>query len=325
MRIKNFGRNFIAIFMVVLTFVSSTSVGAAEKTARLRNCLENDHMYFVLTPDVLGKTSLKGRDDKFIAFTGIIRYSSVNAGNHKEITVYGDNIGVTVDTSAASVINMVSQLKLGDRVTVYGQVDGSEVDAEHLIINPENEPKILSYVFYPDKAYDEITITDLARDGHVSFKLPSSWDNDYVKGRLTNNDVNGYQFFLNAIYPQNLNYPENFYMFYFPYETYLDKVKKNMDSFDIEDIEELVIDNILQDLSGNFKIDITTMKLPDGSKYDYCSTVYRPADGNDYRLEFLFKNDSKGFVCMLYLYYPNDYAVNHLQDVAYVVQTLQVS
>ena len=325
MHLKNFGRNLIAIFMVILTFVSSTSVGAAQKTARLRNCLENDHMYFVLTPDVLGKTSLKSRDDKFLAFTGTIRYSSVNSKNYKEITVYGDSIGVQVDTSAASVINMVSQLKLGDRVTVYGQVDGSEVDAEHLVINPEKEPDILSYVFYPDKAYDEVQVTDLARDGHVTFRLPSDWDNDYVKGRLTNNDVNGYQFFLNAIYPQNLNYPENFYMFYFPYETYLDKVKKDMDAFDIEDIEELVINNILQPLSDDFKIDITTMKLADGAKFDYCSTVYRPADGNDYRLEFLFKYDQKGFVCMLYLYYPNDYAVNHLKDVAYVVQTLELS
>ena len=320
---KKIGIKIIAVFMAILTFVSGASVGAAEKTARLRDCLENDHMYFVLTPDVLGKTSLKTRDDKFIAFTGTIKYSSVNASNHKEITVYGDSTGVQVDTNFPSVINMVSQLKLGDRVTVYGQVDGSEVDAEHLVINPEKAPEILSYVFYPDKAYDEVTVTDLARDGHVSFRLPASWDNEYVKGRLTNNDVNGYQFFLNAIYPQNLNYPENFYMFYFPYETYLDKVKKNMDSFDIEDIEELVIQNIMQPLSGDFKVDISTMTLSDGKKFDYCSTVYKPADGNDYRLEFLFNHDSKGFVCMLYLYYPNDYAVNHLQDVAYVVQTLQ--
>lgn len=318
---KNILTRLMAVFLLILTFVFNTSVGAAQKTARLRDCLENDHMYLVLTPDVLGKTSLKGRDDQFLAFTGIIRYSSVES-NHKKMTVYGDNIGVQVDTSASSVIGMVGQLKPGDHVTVYGQVDGSEVDAEHLVINPEKAPEILSYVFYPDKAYDEVTVTDLARDGHVSFRFPATWDNEYVKGRLTNNDVNGYQFFLNAIYPQNLNYPENFYMFYFTYETYLDKVKKNPDFADIKDIEELVIENILQPLSGDFKVDISTLKLSDGKKFDYCSTVYKPADGNDYRLEFLFKPDSKGFVCMLYLYYPNDYAVNHLQDVAYVVQTL---
>lgn len=317
---KKIGVKIIAVFMAVLTFVSNISVGAAEKTARLRDCLENDHLYFVLTPDVLGKTSLKSRDDKYIAFTGNIKYSSVKSDNYKEIVVYGDSTGVQVDTSFSYVINMVSQLKLGDRVTVYGQVDGSEVDAEHLVINPDKEPDILSYVFYPDKVYDEETVTDLARDGHVQFKLPSSWNDEYVMGRLTNNDVNGYQFFLSAIYPQNLNYPENFYMFYFPYETYLDKVKKNMDSFDIEDIEKMVIDNILLKDSD---VDISSIKLSDGTKFDYCSTVYKPADGNDYRLEFLFKHDSKGFVCMLYLYYPNDYAVNHLQDVAYVVQTLQ--
>lgn len=322
MHLNTIGRKLTAILLVLLTFVSSTSVGAAQQTARLRSCLETEHMYQVLTPDVLSKQSLKGRDDQFIAFTGLIKYSSVEK-NHKKITVYGDSIGVEVDTSSSAVIGTVGQLKLGDYVTVYGQVDGSEVDAEHLVVNPEKAPEILSYVFYPDKAYNEKAVTDLARDGHVTFYLPESWDNEFVSGRLTNNDVNGYQFFLNAIYPQNLNYPENFYIFYFNYETYLDKVKKNPDSADIEDIEELVIDNILQVLSDNFKIDITTLKLSDGKKFDYCSTVYKPADGNDYRLEFLFKHDSTGFVCMLYLYYPNDYAVNHLKDVAYVVETLR--
>ena len=321
MSYKGMLRKCMAVLLVILTFVFNVSVGGAEKTARLKECLEKDHMYFVLTPDVLGKTSLKSRDDQYLAFTGIIRYSSVES-NHKKMTVYGDNIGVQVDTSTSSVIGIVGQLKPGDHVTVYGQVDGSEVDAEHLVINPEKAPEILSYVFYPDKAYDEVTVTDLARDGHVSFRLPATWDNKYVKGRLTNNDINGYQFFLNAIYPQNLNYPENFYIFYFNYETYLDQPPAKPTSGDHKDLEELVIKNILQPLSGDFKVDISTLKLSDGKKFDYCSTVYKPADGNDYRLEFLFKPDSKGFVCMLYLYYPNDYAVNHLQDVAYVVQTL---
>ncbi len=321
---KGMLRKCIAVLLIILTFVLNVSVGGAEKTARLKDSLEKDHMYFVLTPDVLGKTSLKSRDDKFIAFTGIIRYSSVEK-NHKKITVYGDNTGVEVDTSAASVKNLVGQLKLGDHVTVYGQVDGSEVDAEHLVINPEKAPEILSYVFYPDKSYDEETVTDLARDGHVRFKLPASWDNEYVKDRLVNNDVNGYQFFLNAIYPQNLNYPENFYLFYFSYETYLDQPPAKPTSGDHKDLEKLVVKNIVNPLSGDFDIDISTVKLSDGKKFDYCSTVYKPADGNDYRLEFLFIPDSKGFVCMLYLYYPNDSAVSHLQDVAYVVQTLEVN
>ncbi len=322
MRFKRTAKKLIPIFLVVVIFFCNSSVGAAEKTARLRECLENDHMYFVLTPDVLGRTNIKNYDDRFIAFTGLIKYSSV-AANHKSVTVYGDSNSVVVDTSASSVIGIVNQLTLGDRVTVYGQVDGSEVDAEHILINLENEPSVLSSVFFPDKELDEDSVNDLARDGHVEFRLPASWNNEYVMGRLTNNGVMGYQFFLNAISPQNRNYPENFYIFYFPYETYLDKVKKNMDSFDMEDIEELVINNILAPLSGKLDYDISTLKLSDGKKFDYCSTVYKPIDGNDYRLEFLFKHDDKGFVCMLYLYYPNDSAVNHLREVSYVVQTLR--
>ena len=322
MRFKRTAKKLIPIFLVVVIFFCNSSVGAAEKTARLRECLENDHMYFVLTPDVLGKTNIKNYDDRFIAFTGLIKYSSV-AANHKSVTVYGDSNSVVVDTSDSSVIGIVNQLTLGDRVTVYGQVDGSEVDAEHILINLENEPSVLSSIFFPDKELDEDSVNDLARDGHVEFRLPASWNNEYVMGRLTNNGVMGYQFFLNAISPQNRNYPENFYIFYFPYETYLDKVKKNMDSFDIEDIEELVINNILAPLSGKLDYDISTLKLPDGKKFDYCSTVYKPIDGNDYRLEFLFKHDDKGFVCMLYLYYPNDSAVNHLREVSYVIQTLR--
>ena len=328
MKYKGIKKRIAAVFLFMLIFVFNTSALGAEKTARLRNCLENDHMYMVLTADYIGnmisisKSSFKSRfDDKYVAFTGIIRYSSVSS-NHKSVTVYGTDKGVEVDTSLDSVKSKVGQLKLGDYVTVYGQVDGTEIDAEYLVINPEEEYTILSYVFYPDRVYDEETVSDLAGDGHVRFSIPAAWKNEYVMGRLTNNNVNGYQFFLNAISPQNRDFPENFYIFYFNYETYLDKVKKNPDSADVHDIEELIIKNIVQNLSGDFKPDVSTLKLDDGQRFDYCPMVYKPADGNDYKLEFLFKSDQQGIVCMLYLYYPNDSSVNHLRDVAYVVQSV---
>ena len=322
MRFKKMTKKLISIFMVMAIFFCNSSAGAAEKTSRLRESLENDHMYFVLTPDVLGRTNIKNYDDRFIAFSGLIKYSSIS-GNSKKITVFGDSNSVTVDASATTVAGIVNQLTIGDRVTVYGQVDGSEVDAEHLMINLENEPSVLSSVFYPNKELDEDSVGDLARDGHVVFRLPAAWNNEYVMGRLTNNGVMGYQFFLNAISPQNRNYPENFYIFYFNYETYLDQPPLKPTAGDHQDIEELVINNILNPLAGDIEYDIDTLKLPDGSKFDYCSTVYKPIDGNDYRLEFLFKPDDKGLVCMLYLYYPNDSAVNHLREVSYVVQTLR--
>ena len=39
---KGMLRKCIAVLLVILTFVFNVSVGGAEKTARLRNCLEND-------------------------------------------------------------------------------------------------------------------------------------------------------------------------------------------------------------------------------------------------------------------------------------------
>jgi len=322
--------------MTVLLF--NTSVTAAEKTAKLKDSIEKEHMYRVLTPDYMGsfmsanKSQFKNLyDESYVAVTGNIRYYSVK-DDAERLVVYGNSKGVEVESSRSDIKSIVRNLKPGDKVTVFGQVDvtgitGSsfEIVADHILVNPEKEPDILSYIFYPDLVLDEETVTDLAKDGHVSFNLPESWKNEYVLDRLTNNDVNGYSFFLNAIYPQNTEYPENFYMFYFKYETYLDRVDKNLTSGDIKDIEELVIKNILKNLNTETNIEISNIDLPDGQTVGYCPTVYKPADGNHYRLEFFFKPDSTGITCMLYLYYPDDGSTAHTREVSYVIQTLESS
>lgn len=329
MSFKRITKRFMACLLVVMIFVFNTSVGAAEKTARLRNYLETVHMYQVFPIDFITNMAADSPsrfkanyDDKYIAFTGQIKFGSV-ADNRKSVKVYGPSNYIEVDTSEQSVKITAGTLKVGDTVTVYGQVDGTEVDAEYILVNPEFTLPSLKYVFYPDNVIEDENVTDLTADGHVSFGIPSDWKDEYVMGRLTNNGINGYQFFLNAISPQNLNYAENFYIFYFTYETYLNPVKKNPDSADIEDIEELVIKNILGALSGDFKLDVQGIKLQDGTKLDYCTTVYKPAEGDAYRLEFVFKHDSTGFVCMLYLYFPYDGAVNHLSEVAYLINSIK--
>ena len=329
MSFKRITKRFMACLLVVMIFVFNTSVGAAEKTARLRNYLETVHMYQVFPIDFITNMAADSPsrfkanyDDKYVAFTGQIKYGSVS-DNRKSVKVYGPNNYIEVDTSEQSVKITAGTLKLGDSVTVYGQVDGTEVDAEYILVNQEFTLPSLKYVFYPNKTVEDVIVTDLAADGHVSFNLPSNWKDEYVMGRLNNNGVNGYQFFLNAISPQNLTYAENFYIFYFTYETYLNPVKKNPDSADVRDIEGLVIKNILGVLSGDFKVDIQGIKLQDDTKLDYCTTVYKPSTGDAYRLEFVFKPDSTGFVCMLYLYYPNDSAVNHLSEVAYLINSIK--
>ncbi|MBR3580725.1 MAG: hypothetical protein IKO54_00055 [Lachnospiraceae bacterium] len=329
MSFKGFVKKFTACLLALMIVLFNTSVGAAEKTARLRSCLETVHMYQVFPIDFITSMAAESPsrfkdnyDDRYMAFTGQVRFGSVS-DNHKSVKVYGPNHYIEVDTSEQQVKNIAGLLKPGDYVTVYGQVDGKEVDAEYLYINPNFEIPSLKYVFYPDMIIDGETITDLAADGHVLFSLPEDWKNDYVMGRLTNNGVNGYQFFLNAISPQNLNYPENFYIFYFNYETYLNPVKKSPDKYDIWDNESIVIKNILSTLSGDSKPSMQRFDLQDGTYVDYYTTVYKPADGNDYRLEFMFKPDSTGLVCMLYLYYPNDGAVSHLREVSYLINSIK--
>jgi len=336
MGIKHVLKKSMVIFFVLIIFIFNTSVGAAEEVARLKSCLENDHMYENYTVFILGSwigastTSFKNNfEGKYVTVSGRIGIYSVSS-NRKKITLYSDNPdgdgeykSIDVDTSDSSLAGTVSSIKPGDTVRVYGKISSLQIKAEHIVINPEFDFKTNSHVFYPDKVFDEETVTDLAGDGHVSFRLPAAWKSDFVMGRLTNNDVNGYSFFLNAISPQNLKYPENFYIFYFNFETYLDHPPKSPTKGDRMDIEGLIINNILENLSGSFNPKMTEITVFDGTKLDYCQTVYKPKDGNDYRLEFLFKPDNGGIICMLYLYYPNDTAVNHIREAAYLVQTIK--
>ena len=85
-----------------------------------------------------------------------------------------------------------------------------------------------------------------------------------------------------------------------------------------------IVRNILEELDEKFMIKMEEFKDPSGTQIDYFSTTYRPKDRHDYRLEFMFRPGKKGITCMLYLYYPSDIAVNHLREVAYLVETLSV-
>ena len=328
MDIKKIIKNSLIAFFVLVVMVFNTSVGAAEEVARLKACLENEHIYKILDLDYLGhwiaantNTFKANFDGSYVTVEGLIKYSSVSSSG-KTVILYGNDTSIEIDTSTASVLGTARSLKLGDTLRVYGRVDSTHIDAEYLLVNPELDLKVNSYVYYPDKVMEDETITDLTKDGHITFKVPVSWKGDFVMGRLTNNDVNGYSFYLNAISPQNLEYPENFYIFYFSYETYLDRPPQSPTRGDRRDIEKLIINNILENLSGDFSPKMAEITVAGGTKLDYTQTIYKPKDGNDYRLEFLFKPDNGGIICMLYLYYPNDNAVNHIREAAYVINTI---
>jgi len=319
----------------VMVFVFCTAGGllTTGKMGKLRSQLENEHMYRYFPMEhfegtyAAANNSFKklNKDLKFVAFTGRVRSK---ASNNKSIKVFHSKEGITVDTSSEAMQKIVGSLSVGTYVTIYGKIDGSEVDAEHILVNSTIDYPFQDNIFYPDITIDDSeTITDLARDKHVTFEIPSTWKNEYVMGRLTNNNVNGYQFFLNALEPQDLEFPEIFYIFYFEYDQYLDPPPENPTPGDHRDLEAVVLKNILQKLSGKFDIDMESIKIQENytdkdTKFDYCQTTYRPADGRDYRLEFVFKPDNNGLVCMLYLYYPLGGTLNHLAEVSYVISSV---
>lgn len=328
MKLRSITKKVSILLMVMLIFVFTTGAWfTTDKKGKLRDSLENEHMYRHMPIGPLenmykiNKLKTLKENYKYIAFTGRIKSIS---SNKKEIVVFESGEGITIDTTNTAVNSIVGTLSVGRYIRVFGRIDSSKVYAEHLLVDPEVEYTTQEDLYYPDIVIEETElITDLARDGHVTFEIPADWMDEYSIGRLTNNNVNGYQFFLNAIEPQNLTFPENFYIFYFSYFQYLDPTPDDPTNGDHKDIEKVVVKNILEDLSGDFDIDITTIEIQNENDLHYCQTVYRPADGKDYRLEFLFKPDKKGLVCMLYLYYPNDDTTNHIEEVSYVINSVK--
>ena len=156
------------------------------------------------------------------------------------------------------------------------------------------------------------------------YNIPSSWSDKKVCSALTNNDVKGYQYYLNALPPYDTKKPEIFYIFYFENERYLEKPPKNANDGDNEYIEEAIVRNILQQFDEETKINVDDIKDFKGTEYDYFSKMIR-VGGIDYRAEFVFIPDNAGITCMMYLYFPSESSVHHTEEVAYVVETMKVN
>lgn len=311
-------------------------VYATDSTAKLKESLESDILYTAVDGSILNNLLNSNKelfkttyDDKYVVVKGNV-FSNSFTKNNKEILLYGNNGSISIDTSDNGMRNLVDRLKSGDSLTVYGKVNvkgitGSsmEIIAQHGVINSDKSFENYSKVFYADNVINGTNISDLAEDGHIMVKIPEEWKGKYVSGSFNNNGVKGYQFYLNALEPFGKEYPEIFYMFYFDYMTYLDTPPNKETNGDRHDIEELVAKNILESIDEKFKVNFKTLEMFNEDEVDYWSSSYN-VDGKDYKLEFVMKADnSKGLVVMLYLYYPRSGSINHVQEVAYVVESIE--
>ncbi|MBO4414563.1 MAG: hypothetical protein J5824_01110 [Lachnospiraceae bacterium] len=327
----------LMIITVLITLLCRSDAEAADQAAKLKDFIDKTHLYYSTTIMALNeeyrlnRTAFENKyEGNYVVVTGNILSGSVSK-NYKEVTIYFGNPKVIAKTSEKSILSMAKQLKTGDKFTVYGKIesvkkDSYSIDVERAVINSDKELAVSKYVYFEDDSINTLPYSDLTPDGHIIINVPEKWNNNYVQGRLTNNGLasngknGGYQFFLNAIKPQNKDYAENFYIFYFDYQTYLDPTYEKYSNGDREDIEELIIKNIVGTPEAKLTVDAENFEI-NGKKYDYCTNRYTVGD-KTYKLEFVFVPDSnRGLICMLYLYHAS-VTSNHLREAAYFVGTL---
>ena len=330
---KRTGALLVPVMMLVISLMTGTGTFAADQTARLKAFIESSALYYSTSIESL-KAELGANpeafedkyEDRDIVISGVIADDPSSSGD-REVYLYSSGESVKIKTSAKTVKTLFRQRKSGDSLTVYGRIenikkDSFSVKAERAVLNSAYDLATDTYVYFEDDSVGTLEYRDLTTDGHVVVRVPDSWNSRYVKGELKNNGVRGRSFFLNAIPPQNREYAENFYIFYFDYLTYLDPVHESYTKGDREDIEELIIRNIVGEPETSLKIrggDI----MVNGIKLDYCSTRYTVGD-KTYRLEFLFKPDAnKGLICMLYLYYAREDGTSHVKEAAYLASTIE--
>ncbi len=330
-------KKIIVLPLILVLLLVSVPVKAASSLddCRLYSCLRNDHMYLAVSLLALRTQQnsddfKKKYDDTYVVISQDITVESIKS-NNKGITIVNSSGGTcTIDTSAKEVKDVVATLSVGDSLIVYGKMSVSginsysfKIEAEHILPGTPFSFERGSYVFYSSAEYYGTLFDTLTSRGNVSYMIPSSWDDQYVGDLYINENNNGvtvYQYYLNALPIQNTDSPEIFYIFYFDNETHLDNSK-----YDIKKVEKAIIENILPDHEEkNLKIKIETIETSNGIEFNYFSTMYKTRDGKDYRLEFLFKPDQNGIVCMMYLYFPREGYVRHTRDVAYLIETMKV-
>ncbi len=335
--LKTFKRkNTIAISLlltVCMLLSYHVDVFAAQSKARLRDCIESSELCLIVSVDELLDAASAGDEsynEKLVALTGKI---DEVGGSFKTFTLIQGEKKITVDVIDKGTIEQLSKFKKGDDICVYGKVQIAAKQAS-VIASMVRNGKGLSldfgaYVY--EGEIDEIKATEITGLSSLSSKIkyyvPDAWDNEKVCYPLTNNGVRGYQYYLNVL-TQNTKYAELFYIFYFDNEEYLKDPVEDASIVENKNIEAAIIMNILPDENIIYpQAQIKTLKGTGDVEVQYYDTTCKTQSKSgkkEYNVEFVFKPDSNGIVCMLYLYYPGDKSKenDHAGEVGYVVKTL---
>ncbi len=332
---KKLIKNKKLIFCITLIlFVSIIPIHSFCATPfKLKEFLQNEYLYYSNTITYFSNYRISHPEDFEQNYDGchVVVVGTIQTFDDKKKIKIADAQDRTclIDASDRDLKSKIENLSVGDKVIVYGTINMTKdlyaIDVEDIYPATGNSISVDSYLFDGSDSYKGELISNLTNDGHIQYYIPSKWKGQYVSAPLTNNGITGRQYYLNAISPQNLEYSEVFYIFYFSNETYLHSPPSNPSNGNYRDIEELIIENITDGYELNSKIVVNTVKDANGNEFDICQNSAPAKDDNTYKMEFIFKHDgNKGIVCMLYLYYPSEENYSHLADVAYVIDSMQI-
>ncbi len=197
----------ICLIVYIINNLTIEYVFAAEKNARLKNCLQKENLYYATSIDLLNTNVRMNKSgfestygNRFVAIKGRIQYGSVKSDG-KQTTLFSGISGnfVVVDTSDDRTCFIAKNLKAGDQVVVYGKVvtdlisNSYKIEA-HRLVKGDVSLQDRTYASIDGGVYSSKENDLLTHDKHLKMYIPVAWQNQYVCSELKNNDAKGYQY-----------------------------------------------------------------------------------------------------------------------------------
>lgn len=268
--------------------------------------------YFLLRSASSSEAVKKEYKDQCFVIYGKIKYRS---SDHKEV-----RIGMTTNNSQEAlickgsdpeVVSAIADLRIGDRVKVYGQMKngmlGWSLSIDKIEKTYEDTVSRTAFSVIGGKTVDKEKLEKRNLKGtEVSYYVPKEWkavEKNLVSEGL--GTLEGYQYCLNEINHSSVQ-PESLFVCYFDSDTQLLRPSEKGQT---EQIERAIVQNILGKDPGKAILKKTTSY---GPEYHYYHEAFNSSLGKSYHAEFVFQPvETKGFILYLYVYLEK----NHLDDV----------
>ncbi|MBR6345174.1 MAG: hypothetical protein IKR70_05520 [Lachnospiraceae bacterium] len=235
---------------------------------------------------------------------------------------------ITASTKDSAIISKISGLNVGDNVFVYCKVSVSTWGSGSISLSDIAEVSATNDTFvmsnsYSVPSYKTICTDDMASrslgDGLIKYYIPDEWADVEESLPLADGkyDLDGYLYRLNEISDTYTVRPEQVYVFYLDYNTFVSS-KSNWSKPDT--IEKELVKNILPTDSinkvGDFKVDYS-------NNFDCYASNYTDAADIFHRINFIFTpvGDNEGLCVIMYVFSE----ANYTEDIMFMLRSMELN